>query len=60
MAHRWQLAGNHADLDVWPEAAHAFANMATPLGDLALERTTTWINSILDKADLTQPTLATN
>jgi acetyl esterase len=48
IAQRWQLAGSHADLDVWPEGAHAFANMATPLGALALERTTSWISSILD------------
>ena len=49
MAQRWRLAGSHAKLDVWPDAAHAFANMATPLGDLALDRTTGWINSVLDK-----------
>jgi acetyl esterase/lipase len=47
MAARWQLAGNHADVDVWPEAGHAFINMATPLGELALERTTTWLDEIL-------------
>jgi len=34
--------------DIWPEAAHAFTNMATPLGELALGRTTTWISTILD------------
>jgi acetyl esterase/lipase len=57
MAQRWQLAGSHADLDVWPGAAHAFANMATLLGELALERTTSWISSALDNADLTEPAL---
>jgi len=51
MAQRWRLAGSPADLDVWPEGAHAFANMATPLGDLALDRTTSWINATLDQAD---------
>lgn len=51
MAQRWQLAGSDAELDVWPEGAHAFANMATPLGDLAAERTTAWITSILDVAE---------
>ena len=51
MAQRWQLAGSDAELDVWPEAAHAFANMATPLGDLALARTTSWITSVLDLRD---------
>jgi acetyl esterase/lipase len=60
MAQRWQLAGNHADLDVWPDAAHAFANMATPLGELALERTTSWMRSALDNADLSEPALATS
>ena len=49
MALRWQLAGSHADLDVWPEGDHAFSNMATPLGDLAVARTTSWITSILDR-----------
>ena len=44
MATRWQLSGNHADVDLWPEAGHAFINMATPLGELALERTTTWLD----------------
>ena len=50
MAQRWQLAGSHADLDVWPEGDHAFSNMATPLGELALARTTSWITAILDQA----------
>ena len=50
MAQRWQLAGNEADLDVWPEGDHAFSNMATPLADLALARTTSWITSTLDQA----------
>jgi len=51
MAARWQLAGSPADVDVWPEGAHAFINMATPLGDLALQRTTTWLNTILQRAE---------
>ena len=50
MAQRWQLAGGHADLDVWPEGDHAFSNMATPLGGLALARTTSWITAILNQA----------
>ena len=49
MAQRWQLAGSRADLDVWPEGDHAFSNMATPLADLAVARTTSWITSILDR-----------
>jgi acetyl esterase/lipase len=52
MALRWQLDGGRADLDVWPEGAHAFANMATPLGELAAERTTSWITATLDAAAL--------
>lgn len=44
MASRWQAAGGHADLDVWPEGAHAFANMNTPLGALALQRIAAWLN----------------
>jgi acetyl esterase/lipase len=50
MAQRWQLAGSHADLDVWPEGDHAFINMGTPLAELALQRTTSWITSTLDQA----------
>jgi acetyl esterase/lipase len=50
MAQRWQLAGSRADLDVWPEGDHAFSNMGTPLADLAVARTTSWITSILDQA----------
>jgi hypothetical protein len=41
-------AGTH----VWPEGAHAFANMATPLGDLAAERATNWITATLNAAAL--------
>ena len=46
----WQLAGSRADLDVWPEGDHAFSNMGTPLADLAVARTTSWITSVLDQA----------
>ena len=49
MAARWQLAGNQADLDVWPEGGHAFINMATPLGALALERTSAWLHAALER-----------
>jgi len=41
MAQRWQLSGSRADLNVWPDSDHRFTNMATPLGDVALARTTT-------------------
>jgi hypothetical protein len=50
MAGRWQLAGSRADLDIWPGATHAFTNMATPLGAIALERTISWINTALDES----------
>ena len=50
MAQRWQLDGSRADLDVWPKGAHAFANMATPLGELASDRTTSWMVETLDIA----------
>jgi acetyl esterase len=52
MAVRWQLDGNNADLDVWPEGPHAFANIATPLGELASDRTTSWITATLDASTL--------
>jgi acetyl esterase len=52
LAARWQLAGNHADLDVWPEGAHAFTNMGTPLAAAAIDRTTAWITARLDSADM--------
>jgi acetyl esterase len=52
MAARWQLDGGKADLDVWPEGPHAFANIATPLGELASDRTTSWITATLDASQL--------
>jgi acetyl esterase len=58
MAARWQLDGSKADLDVWPEGPHAFANIATPLGQLAAERATSWITATLDAATLGEHELA--
>ena len=58
MAARWQLDGNRADLDVWPEGPHAFANIATPLGELAADRATNWITATLEAAALDEPELA--
>ncbi|MFK3982389.1 alpha/beta hydrolase [Micromonospora sp. NPDC050397] len=49
LAARLRLTGREADLDVWPEGAHAFTNMATPLSEIALQRTTDWINTLLDR-----------
>jgi acetyl esterase/lipase len=48
MASRWQAAGNQTTVEVWPEGAHTFMNMGTPLALAALERTTAWISQILD------------
>src|SRR5262249_22540521 len=50
MAARWQIDGSRADLDVWPEGPHAFANIATPLGELAADRATDWITAALEAA----------
>jgi acetyl esterase/lipase len=47
MTSRWQTAGNRAKLEVWPEGAHTFMNMGTPLAQAALAHTTTWISEIL-------------
>jgi alpha/beta hydrolase family protein len=47
MAARWQAAGNQATVQAWPEGAHTFMNMGTPLADAALARTTAWISGIL-------------
>jgi acetyl esterase/lipase len=58
MAARWQLDGGRADLDVWPEGPHAFANIATPLGELAANRATDWITAALDAATLGDHELA--
>jgi acetyl esterase len=49
MAARWQLDGNAADLDVWPEGAHGFSNMPTPLATIALDRATSWITALLSR-----------
>lgn len=46
LATRLHLAGRDVELDVWPQAAHAFTNMATPLGDVALQRNADWLNRI--------------
>ena len=48
LASRWLAAGNRVSIEVWPEAAHAFTNMSTPLAGHALEHTTTWISEILN------------
>ena len=57
MAQRWQLAGSFADLDVWPEGAHAFSNMGTPLAQAAAQRTVAWLNSALERNVAYSPVL---
>lgn len=52
LAARLLLTGRDARLDIWPHGAHAFTNMGTPLGEIAVERTTAWINDILDRGQL--------
>lgn len=44
---RWQAAGNDATIEVWPEGAHTFMNMGTPLAAAALARTVDWISNLL-------------
>lgn len=50
MAARWQVAGNQAELAVWPGCTHAFTNMGLPLTAMALDRIASWIGGQLDRA----------
>lgn len=43
MANRWALAGNPAQLDIYPEAVHVFDELGTRLGRCARERIAHWI-----------------
>ncbi|MCX4780717.1 alpha/beta hydrolase [Streptomyces sp. NBC_01264] len=47
MAARWQAAGNHADLDVWPDGVHGFNNMAPKTGHRVAERIASWFTTRL-------------
>jgi len=47
MTSRWQAAGNRASVEAWPEGAHTFMNIGTPLAQTAVARTTAWISGIL-------------
>ncbi|WP_327304863.1 alpha/beta hydrolase [Streptomyces sp. NBC_01298] len=47
MAARWQAAGNHADLDVWPDGAHGFNTMAPKTGQAVAERIASWFTTRL-------------
>jgi hypothetical protein len=51
MAERWQLAGSDAELDVWPEGAHAFAKHGHPTWRASTRSATSWITAILDTVD---------
>lgn len=50
MAARWQIAGNQAELAVWPGCTHAFTNMGLPLSTVALDGISAWIGAQLDRA----------
>ena len=56
MCARWTAAGNAAELDVWPEGVHAFANTNTPLGGAALRRIAQWVDTLPDSAGLAEDT----
>ncbi|MFJ4633994.1 alpha/beta hydrolase [Streptomyces sp. NPDC088847] len=47
MSARWQAAGNHADLDVWPNGVHGFNNMAPKTGHAVVERISSWFTARL-------------
>ncbi|MFD5142937.1 alpha/beta hydrolase [Streptomyces sp. NPDC058401] len=47
MAARWQAAGNHADLDVWPDGVHGFNTMAPGTGHAVAERIASWFTTRL-------------
>jgi acetyl esterase len=47
MAARWRAAGNHTDLDVWPQCVHGFINMAPKTGAATLDRISSWLGSRL-------------
>lgn len=47
MAARWQAAGGAAELDIWPEAPHAFTSMTPPTGLPAQARINSWLSGVL-------------
>lgn len=47
MAARWEAAGNHAELAVFPESIHGFTGFPTVMGTLARERINTFLRACL-------------
>lgn len=45
MAARWQVAGNEADLAVYPEEVHGFTSLPSPMADIANARCDTFVRS---------------
>jgi acetyl esterase len=55
LAAHLRLAGQEADLDIWPEGAHAFTDMDWPLAAVAHQRATAWINALLGAKPARRP-----
>ncbi|MBW8792939.1 MAG: alpha/beta hydrolase fold domain-containing protein [Streptomyces sp.] len=47
MSARWQVVGNHADLDVWPRRRPRLHNTAPGTGRAVVERISSWFNARL-------------
>lgn len=47
MTARWQMAGNKAILDIYPECTHLFDTFPTKIAQLARQRMNNWISELL-------------
>ncbi|MDV7217943.1 alpha/beta hydrolase [Streptomyces prunicolor] len=47
MSARWWVAGNRADLDVWPDGVHGFSNVVPKTGHAVVEGISSWFNARL-------------